>query len=60
MSDFETHARGTTKELQLSRQLANVIAEELDNPNNDIPLRIVLAYTALYEHHLKMMEQGVH
>lgn len=56
MSDFETHPRGTTRELQLSRELANVIGEELENPNNDIPLAIVQAYNRLYGYYIRQIQ----
>lgn len=56
MTDFETHPRGTTRELQLSRELANVIAEEMQNPNSEIPIAIIQAYNRLYGFHLSQIQ----
>lgn len=56
MTDFETHPRGTTRELQLSRELANVIAEEMQNPNAEIPIAIIQAYNRLYGFHLSQIQ----
>ena len=36
MSDFETHERGTAKELRLSRALANVVNDHFNEMPNDI------------------------
>lgn len=36
MSDFETHERGTAKEIALSRALANVVNDHFNEMPNDI------------------------
>ncbi len=56
MADFETHERGTGQELRLSRELATVIAEEMQNPNNEIPTRILQAYERLYKFHIRQFQ----
>jgi hypothetical protein len=47
MEDFETHERGTGRELRLSRELACVLARELAKPQHTIPPSVAQAYQRL-------------
>ena len=59
MNDFETHPRGTAMELKLSRRLAEVLAQEMDQWGEGIQSHAVrVAYNQLYEHYLRQMENG--
>ena len=54
MSDFETHERGTAKELELSRNLANKVDENL----SDMPYDIKKAYLELQAHYNYQMDNN--
>ena len=53
MSDFEVHAIGTTKEIQLSRALARAIYENENRIKsyNVMPAEVWDAYIALNKHY---------
>lgn len=52
--DFEVNDIGTWKEIQLSRKLANAIAE---NPN--VPANVLEAYYDLKKHYEWQIENGI-
>ncbi len=54
MSDFEVHPLGTNKEIKLSRELANVIAKQMQSQS--LPEDIVKAYNALQAHYNYQIE----
>jgi len=56
MSDFETHTRGTTDELRLSRELASAIENELQNDPESIPILIRQAYNRLYGQYIRQIQ----
>lgn len=61
MSDFETHPRGTTEEIKLSRELMEQIAQTIESVGKGVfPANVIQAYNRLYGHHIKMLqsEQG--
>jgi hypothetical protein len=57
MNDFEVVERGTMREIQLSRQLANEIEKQLIIDPNSIPLEIVQAYKRLYGEYIRQRQQ---
>ena len=59
MKDFEVVERGTIREIQLSRQLANEIQKQLIVDPNSIPLEIVQAYKRLYGEYIRQRQQEV-
>lgn len=58
MSDFEVHAIGTTKEIQLSRALAREIARITEQFGSVIPESVMTAYDKLAQHYLWQIDQG--
>jgi len=54
IGDFEVNDIGTWKEIQLSRKLANAIAE---NPN--VPASVLAAYYDLKKHYEWQIENGI-
>lgn len=58
MSDFEVHAIGTTKEIQLSRALAREIEQSIKQFGIVVPHSVMSAYTKLNEHYQWQIEQG--
>jgi len=58
MSDFEVHAIGTTKEIQLSRALAREIARITEQFGSVIPESVMAAYDKLAQHYLWQIDQG--
>lgn len=57
MIDFETHPRGTAKELELSRALANEIRAIIEQYGNVIPDNVLKAYNRLKELYNFQLEQ---
>lgn len=57
MIDFETHPRGTAKELELSRALANEIGAIIEQYGNVIPDNVLKAYNRLKELYNFQLEQ---
>ena len=51
MSDFETHAIGTTREIQLSRELAKSIEQITKQYGGVVPESVMRAYNRLVEHY---------
>ena len=49
-SDFETHERGTAKELQLCRELANQLTQALQR-NSTLDPQVLLSYNNLMAHY---------
>lgn len=54
IGDFEVNDIGTWKEIQLSRKLANAIAE-----NPDVPASVLAAYYDLKKHYEWQIENGI-
>ncbi len=59
MNDFEVVERGTSREIRLSRELANEIDKQLVIDPNSIPLDIVQAYKRLYGEYIRQQQQEV-
>lgn len=57
MTDFETHPRGTTTELRLSRNLANAIEQIVQQYGNVIPQSVRQAYEELHAHYVKQIQE---
>lgn len=51
MSDFETHDIGTTKEIQLSRELAKSIEQITEQYGGVVPESVMQAYNRLVKHY---------
>ena len=49
-NDFETHERGTAKELQLSRELVNQLTQAIQR-NSTLDPQVLLAYNNLMNHY---------
>lgn len=56
MSDFETHPRGTAKEITLSRDLAREIEQVTRQYGNVVPENVLNAYYKLKEHYALQIE----
>ena len=56
MSDFETHPRGTTKELSLSRELSREIEQSIRQYGNVVPDNVLNAYLKLKEYYALQVE----
>jgi hypothetical protein len=56
MSDFETHPRGTIKEIALSRDLSREIEQTMRQWGNVIPENVLNAYLKLKEHYALQIE----
>jgi hypothetical protein len=56
MSDFEVHNIGTSRELKLSRDLAQEIDQVLRQYGNVIPENIINAYMKLKEYYALQIE----
>lgn len=52
MNDFETHPRGTAKELRLSRELAREIHEQIEQHGEIFPEPVRIAFNKLYGHYI--------
>lgn len=57
--DFETHPRGTTTELQLSRELARAIEQEIQSYGNVVPHSVLAAYQRLNQYYQQQIEMGL-
>ena len=60
MSDFETHSIGTSKEIQLSRKLVNLIDKEMGNKAISLSEDTKKAYYDLLKHYQWQMEYESH
>jgi len=59
MSDFEVHPRGTAQEIKLSRELADVIKQEMEQWGEGIHSHHMrLAFNRLQAHYQKQIENG--
>ena len=56
MSDFEIHPKGTTKEIKLSRELAQTIQQQIEQNGEVIPENIRIAYNKLYGHYINLIQ----
>jgi len=56
MSDFETHPRGTTKELSLSRDLSREIEQTLRQWGDILPENVLNSYLKLKEYYALQVE----
>jgi hypothetical protein len=56
MNDFETHPKGTSEEIRLSRALANEIEQITHQYGGVVPHNVVLAYNKLVEHYTKQLQ----
>ena len=58
MNDFETHDIGTTREIQLSRELAKSIEQITKQYGGVVPESVMRAYNRLVEHYNWQQENG--
>ena len=56
MKDFETHPRGTSEEIRLSRALANEIQQSLEQWGEVLPNNVKIAYNKLYGFYIKQIQ----
>lgn len=59
MTDFETHPRGTTTEIQLSRALAREIDQVTRQYGRVIPENVLNAFLRLKEHYALQQESNL-
>lgn len=59
MSDFEVHPIGTTREIQLSRDLAREIEQVTRQYGNVVPENVLNAYYKLKEYYALQNESGL-
>lgn len=68
MSDFEVAPTGYMREITLSRELANAVANQIDkeqNPNKypsdatKLPIEIIQAYNRLYGEYIRQQQAGM-
>jgi hypothetical protein len=59
MNDFEVVERGTSREIRLSRELANEIDKQLVKNPDSVPLEIVQAYKRLYGEYIRQQQLEV-
>jgi len=53
--DFETHPRGTTEEIKLSRELARAIDQVIKQSGIVVPQSVIKPYNRLLDHYEKEM-----
>jgi hypothetical protein len=68
MSDFEVAPIGTLREIQLSRELANTIAKQIEKEDTGIypqgwdvtklPIEVRQAYNRLYGEYIRQQQAG--
>jgi hypothetical protein len=56
--DFETHPRGTTEEIKLSRELARAIDQVIKQYGIVVPQSVIKPYNRLLDHYQKEMNYG--
>ena len=57
MKDFETHSRGTTEEIRLSRNLSAAIHQMIEQYGEGIiPISLLRPYKDLVQHYNKYIE----
>lgn len=59
MTDFETHPRGTTTEIQLSRSLAREIDQVTRQYGDVVPQNVLNAFFKLKEHYALQQESNL-
>lgn len=59
MTDFETHPRGTTTEIQLSRALAREIDQVTRQYGDVVPQNVLNAFFKLKEHYALQQESNL-
>lgn len=57
MNDFEVHPIGTSRELRLSRALAQAIAQIDSQYRNVVPLSVMKAYDDLFKYYQEQLER---
>jgi hypothetical protein len=56
MKDFETHPRGTIRELEYSRALAREIEQTINQYGNVLPYNVITAYNKLNDYYKIQIE----